>query len=260
MTTTQPTTQRKGFCGSTLKIIACLTMLIDHIGASLLEPVLLNAAKNTGITTWNYEQLISACPNLAIPYIILRTIGRIAFPIFCFLLVEGFLHTKNVWKYAFRLFLFALISEVPFDLAFQKKVFYPDYQNVYFTLFFGLMVILMLHYIQIQFQAQWFPRIILNLLAISMGCAFAELLKTDYGLTGILVITVMYLFRNNRVSQMLYGCLLLICTSTLEIISIITIPLVNYYNGKRGLNLKYFFYAFYPLHLLLLYFIGQLFF
>lgn len=201
MTTTQTITQKKGVSGSTLKIIACITMLLDHIGASILEPLVFRQMEAAGITTWNYETFVTACPGIGIPYALLRCIGRIAFPIFCFLLVEGFLHTKNVWKYAFRLFLFALISEVPFDLAFYGKVFYRESQNVYFTLFLGLIVILMLHSIEIKFQNQWFPRIILKLLAIFIGASLAELLHTDYGLTGVLVITIMYILRNNRVSE-----------------------------------------------------------
>lgn len=259
MTTTQTTTQKKRFPGSTLKIIACITMLLDHIGASLLETVLFDQLAAAGVTTWNYETLVTACPNIGIPYVILRCIGRIAFPIFCFLLVEGFLHTKNVGKYAFRLLLFAFISEVPFDLAFQKQAFYWEYQNVYFTLFLGLMVILLLHSIETKFPTQWFPRMILSLLAISLGTSFAELLHTDYGLTGVLVITAMYLFRNHHISEMVSGCLILSAMSSLEIVSIVNIPLISRYNGERGLNLKYFFYAFYPVHLLLLYGIGWMF-
>ena len=107
--------------GSTLKIIALITMLIDHIGAFLIEPYLLN----NGVFPFAFD--ISIIPKefktLYIIYIITRLIGRIAFPIYCFLIVEGFLHTSNLKKYAFNLLLFAFISEIPFNLANSNKLY-----------------------------------------------------------------------------------------------------------------------------------------
>ena len=104
----------KGLSGSTLKIIEMVTMLIDHIGAAVLA-----------------RMIIAGNADLYDAYRTLRMIGRIAFPIFCFLLIEGFQHTKNAKKYAERLFLFAAISEIPFDLAFSAKVLEFQYQNVF---------------------------------------------------------------------------------------------------------------------------------
>ncbi|NLG02851.1 MAG: hypothetical protein GX567_03310, partial [Clostridia bacterium] len=112
----------KGIPGSTLKIIAIITMLIDHIAAVVLADYL----SIDGIRTI---------------YKIMRSIGRLGFPIFCFLLVEGFMHTRDIKRYARNLGLFALISEVPFDLAFKHKLIYLDYQNVFFTLFLSLLAI-----------------------------------------------------------------------------------------------------------------------
>ncbi len=118
----------RGITGNTLKIIAIVTMLIDHIGVAIFENGMLKYQDNS--LAW-----------VSIANLVLRTIGRIAFPIFCFLLVEGFFHTRDIKKYGTRLFLFALISEIPFDLAVFDTWFYPGYQNVYFTLFIGLWVI-----------------------------------------------------------------------------------------------------------------------
>ena len=96
------TTQKRGISGSTLKIIAIITMLIDHIGAVVIAPVMIQRSGNL----YMEDDLYGI-------YSLLRTIGRIAFPIFCFLLVEGFVHTRNVKRYAIRLGLFAIISEIP---------------------------------------------------------------------------------------------------------------------------------------------------
>ena len=115
--------KKKGISGSTLKIIAMITMLIDHIGAAVCMRMMLaegfgdlNGAAEETIKAW-----VTVHADLYSTYYMFRMIGRIAFPIFCFLLVEGFKHTKDAKKYAIRLFAFALISEIPFDLAFQSK-------------------------------------------------------------------------------------------------------------------------------------------
>ena len=94
-----------------LKCIAIITMLIDHIGAVLFP-----------------ENLV------------LRYIGRISFPIFCFLLAEGFYHTKNVKKYMMRLAVFAVLSEIPYDLAFRNTYIEFTRQNVFFTLLIGVVM------------------------------------------------------------------------------------------------------------------------
>ena len=126
---------RCSFSGTALKTIACITMLIDHIGASCIEAGLLLPELERGeISGGAWDQL-----SLFQLDRVLRFTGRLAFPIFCFLLVEGFVHTHDVKKYVRRLFLFALISEVPFDLAFFRTPFALDHQNVYWTLALGVL-------------------------------------------------------------------------------------------------------------------------
>ena len=129
--------ERKGISGSTLKIIAIITMLIDHIGAGVLGRLLVVRGMNEAadLNAW-----IDANSTLVITYQMMRFVGRLAFPIFCFLLIEGFEHTHDVKKYALRLLSFCLVSEIPFDLLFNVKILESGYQNVFFTLFIGLMV------------------------------------------------------------------------------------------------------------------------
>ncbi len=126
--------EKKGIYGSTLKLIAIITMLIDHTAATILDRIMalrgINSLYGDHMTTIQYANLT------------MRLIGRIAFPIFCFLLVEGFIHTRSKWKYTLRLAIFALISEIPFDLAFQGKVFDMRSQNVFFTLTIGMLVMM----------------------------------------------------------------------------------------------------------------------
>lgn len=216
--------------GSALKLIALITMLLDHIGAVLV-----------------------VSPQ---PYYALRLIGRIAFPIFCFLLVEGFLHTRNLWRYAFRLFLFALISEIPFDLAFHQTLFYKDQQNVFFTLLIGLLVISILHNLEETLKDKPVIYLICRAIAIAAGMGIAWCLKTDYSYIGVLAITLLYVFHRQRTSAIACACFFLCFSSVTEITSFASVPLIMAYNGKRGLSLKYVFYLFYPIHLLILYLIS----
>lgn len=225
----------KGITGNALKMIAIVTMLIDHIGVAVIENGILKYQDNSLAWDWNITNLV------------LRTIGRIAFPIFCFLLVEGFFHTRNIKKYGARLFLFALVSEIPFDLAVFDTWFYPGYQNVYFTLFIGLWVI------------YWYDKALGNpirqTLVFLAGCGAAVFLKCDYNVIGITMILVFYVFYKDKKKQTIFAGILaafesLSCFGA-AILAFIPIRMYSGARGKR--NLKYFFYWFYPAHLVLLY-------
>lgn len=229
-------TKPKIFSGSALKIIAILSMLTDHVGAVII-----------GAHASRYPELYYLC----------RYIGRLAFPIFCFLLIEGFSHTKDVKKYCTRLFLFALISEIPFDLAFNRSFFYPEYQNVFFTLFIGLITVYGLQRAECSPSEKAGGQILRRILILAAGMGCAWLLHTDYGETGVACIAILYLFRNRRICSMALVCLILFLMSPMEITAFLAIPLVGLYNGERGLKLKYVFYVFYPAHLLLLAFMNH---
>ncbi len=250
-------TSKTGLSGSTLKLIAITTMLLDHIGATLVWPYLLTAVRNAGLTSWSYTAILSACPSQAIPYFTLRLIGRIAFPIFCFLLVEGFLHTKNLPRYCLRLALFALISEIPFDLAFEQTFFNPTSQNVFFTLFIGLLTIACLKQLETQFDGSSVLLLFGRLLILLCGMTLARILHTDYSFTGVLVIGILYELRRKRTAAVSISCALLCYLSVLEVSAFVSVPLIKRYNGQRGISLKYIFYLFYPAHLLALYFLTQ---
>lgn len=230
-----------GWSGNAIKIIAVTTMLIDHIGAGVLHPYV----------SQNYDMLAGngSLDGFLALYTIFRTIGRIAFPIFCFLLVEGFVHTRDVRKYGFRLFLFSLISEAPFDLLFFGTWFYPFAQNVYVTLFIGLVVLAGCRYCGYDS--------VKKMVVVAAGCAAAWFLKSDYDMTGILMIVILYEFKSDARYQTIAGGVIAALASRVYFCAAVLafIP-IRMYNGTRGrMNLKYFFYWFYPVHLLVLYLI-----
>lgn len=239
-----------GLTGSTLKWIAIVTMLIDHIGASILTKKLLYMGDNPEAFGGVTPQFIEQYNNLYYVMRVTRTIGRIAFPIFCFLLVEGFLRTKNFRKYFLRMASFALLAEIPFDLVFATSPVFWGYQNVMITLLIGMLTMYGCRVLE-----EKIPNKVGQFVAwggcFALGAIVAELLKTDYGAKGIIPIMVLYLLRHFKLYQMIGGALSFIW----EIPAPLSFLFIGFYNGKRGMKMKYFFYLFYPLHLIILYLI-----
>jgi hypothetical protein len=232
--------REKYVSGSTLKIIAVISMLIDHVGAGILGRVIM-----AGGLGYDYAALVKV-------YRLMRGVGRIAFPIYCFLLVEGFMHTRDVKKYAMRLAIFSIISEIPFDLAFWSRLSYPGHQNVFFTLFLGLCAMSGMEYAKEHVQNQ-VACIIAQIAVCAVCMGAASFLATDYEAIGVFCIIIFYLYRYNRLMQVVAGCVVF---CTWELPALVAFIPIYFYNGKRGLNIKYFFYAFYPVHLLLVYLVA----
>lgn len=229
---------RKGISGSTLKIMAMLFMLCDHIGYVLLGP------------------FVTGAEGTAAAYYILRAvIGRWAFPIYCFLLVEGFQKTRSRKKYGLRLFLFALVSEVPFDLAFYGSPFSQTHCNIFFTLLLSVIMMELMEKAE-ERLGDWRLRALCQAGAFLCAALAAELIRCDYGAKGILAVALLYVFRKKKGAQLLAGCAAFLW----EITAPLAFLPVAFYNGEKGLKLKYVFYLFYPGHLLALYFLWQLYF
>ncbi len=228
-----------GFLSSNaLKLIAMAAMVIDHAGVIFVGPE---------PSVW-------------------RSIGRIAFPIFAFMIAEGAVHTKNKPLYAVRLLAFSLISEVPYDMAFNGSYLEFQKQNVFLTLFLGLISVYCLDF---------FRKNRLGILGIitTVACGLgAHFLASDYGFMGVVVIALMYMFSTVKTGVKYLGFALsglmtvfvyifplnigIIPSQVYAVFCVIPLAL---YNGKRGKKLnKYIFYAFYPVHILILYFINML--
>ena len=224
----------KVLSGSALKTIALVCMIIDHIAAYLSS---------------NFSAVLFTVGSRTITvYRIMRWIGRIAFPIYCFLIVEGVLHTKDRKKYAIRLLIFAIISEIPWNLVHSMKLTYSG-QNVFFTLFLGCLALILYE----KFEGDRVKQIIclLSLMIVSL------ILSADYGITGYCMIILMYALRENRLLQAVVGCSVL---SSTWIAGLAFIP-INLYSGERGFIkgkvLQYCYYAIYPVHLFILYLIKR---
>lgn len=210
-----------------LKLIALITMMIDHTGAIFFR----------GQSTY-------------------RVIGRLAFPIYCFLLVEGFFHTKNKARYAGRLFLFALISELPFDYAFFGKSYF-GHQNIFFTLTFGLLAIWASEHFKERSP-------LISVASFIAAAGLAALLNTDYTILGILYILTFYFARSMpdglKQIYLLLGLALptAFLSGSLQMYALFALLPISFYSGKPGPRskvLQYSFYAAYPVHLLVLYLI-----
>jgi len=222
-----------------LKIIALVTMIIDHMGAIMPD-------------VFGLE---------------FRVIGRVAFPIYVFLVAEGFRHTKNYEKFLLRLAVFALISEPVFDLAMGNPINFLGNTNIFYTLFFGGAAISAYKYIH---ASQPHGAKVLGLFVALFLMILAELASSDYGAYGVAFILCMYAIKplKFRLAAMAIFCVwqhvtviefalrgvlfyspdallyLLMIPATL-----LPVSLVAFYNGERGVGLKWFFYASYPVHL-----------
>lgn len=194
-------------------------MLIDHVGAVLFPHVM-----------------------------ILRIIGRMAFPIFAYLLVEGFIYTHDIKNYMLRLGLFALISEVPFDLAFYGKPLSFLHQNVFFTLFLGIVVL--------YFYSKA-PSTVQRIVIIFAGLLVSEMLRTDYSSMGITMILIFYLMREHSVIKIMAVAFVnIFLMGFIQAYAVLGLIPVWLHNGNEGRKMKAVFYGFYPVHLLVLYLIS----
>ena len=216
---------KRELTGNDLKWIALVTMILDHVGVALLTP-------GSGI------------------YWAARLIGRLAFPLYCFLLVEGFVHTRDVKRYLARLMVFALISELPFDLIHGPTTWVEaiSRQNVYFTLTIGLATLI--GYVRLQNQNQPIPAVVWCMLMSGL----AWILRTDYDFAGVALICIFYRFRQEPQMRAVWGSgTLLLAISPTEWPALLDFWLISCYNGRRGNDgWKWLFYAAYPVHLLLL--------
>ena len=223
--------KKSGLSQEGLKIIACATMLIDHIGAAF------------------------------VPWMWLRVVGRIAFPIYCFLLAEGAAHTRNPRKYGLRLGIGALLSELPFELLFFGTISL-SHSSVMVTLLLGFLVI--------ESMKKW-PKM---WPLVFIGYAFAaELLGTDYGGMGVMLMVFFGIARNkNRIFQTIG--VFIICwmiggfawqvgpvNVPMEIVGVVAMVPICLYNGRKATHSKaiqWAFYLFYPVHLTVLLLIAVL--
>lgn len=204
-------------------------------------------------------------------------VGRMAFPIFAFQIAEGYIHTSNYKKYLKRLFIFALISEIPFNLMVGSSIIYPFHQNVLFTLSLGLLTISALD----KFKKN--PNLensLLALLAIIIYPLIATFGFTDYGGMGVWTVVMFYFLRDFKFAWFfqliamvllnmviiqgmyipleIFGRIIEFKTQGFAVLALIPIGL---YNGKKGSNnsrFKYSIYIFYPAHMLILYLIFRI--
>lgn len=214
-----------------LHICAMLLMLCDHLQLTLL-------------------------PDLPI----LRCVGRLAFPLFAFMAVEGYLHTRSLKKYLLRLLMLAVISEIPFDLLVSGSVFDPMHQNVIWTIILGLCCIRAFENISAG------RKMMLSAVVIIASLAAAIIARVDYSSAGVLTLLAFYAFRGNTVRCRLMQLLSLAFISLVllggiefafpyQALAVLSLPIIWLYDGSQGPHngfIKAANYLFYPAHMLIL--------
>ena len=259
-----------------MKKIAIVAMLIDHTTLCFLE-VARNAEGKRIMHTFEWGKQLDSVG---------RGIGRLAFPIFCFLIVEGFLYTRDRWKYLARLLIFAAVSQIPFCL-----LVFPNsekrHADTIFTLAAGYMLIWIVETVAKYCRVdKYLPaphrrseneerpvlhlpgpadheavRLILALIPCSAAaywiCKTAKWFGCDYSYGGVICILILYLLYKLREISILVSWAWLTHYNENELLAVTGFWLIWCYNGKRGKQNKYFFYLFYPGHLILLYLIRK---
>ena len=237
--------EKIGITSFTLHIIAMLTMLIDHMYQTLFNDKI-----------W------------------MNGIGRLSFPIFAFMIVEGYYNTKDVKKYLGRLLIFAFISEIPFDLMISSTLFFPNFQNVIWTFLISLCAITLIEKLKKLYPDNKIKVFFVSGIIIMIAFSLAMIAMTDYLGYGVLTVFTFYFFRGKKWWQMLGQIIMLILLNVfflgafsnpfmelgnfeipLQSLALFSLIIIWLYNGKRGYNnkyLKYSFYAFYPTHMLIL--------
>ena len=212
--------------GTSLKLIARISMVFDHVGDMFFPGAL-----------W------------------MRMIGRLAMPLFSFCIAEGYAHTKNKQRYLLRMGVFALVSEIPFDLAFEGRVGL-GHQNIMLSFFLAILALMLFDRIRGEGKEHAAGKTLLGILCVCAVAVLALVLRADYTLFAVLAVFLFYVLRNRHpLLRCGVGVSFLALTRTVgyyRATGLSLIPLLLY-NGKRGRGLKWLFYAFYPGHLLLLY-------
>ena len=218
--------------GAWLKLIAIISMLIDHANKALIYP---NLTSNHGTLT--------VVSNL------FDIIGRIAFPLFCFLLVEGYFKTRSRKKYLINLLIFGVISEVPFDMFTTASFFNMNWNNVMFTLTLVLITIWMIDSLKGKMRklpkALWY---FVSVIILLIMCIVAMYLSLDYEHHAILIGYFFYLFHDTPILSIPFGY----ASMYTQPWALLGFGLTLTYNGERGKQNKMLNYWFYPVHLLIL--------
>ena len=252
--------------GNQIKMIAVVCMFIDHFWAVFyltFSRLVNNPMLQAGLMTSEQVEILQGIYNF------FRGIGRIAFPLFCFAFAEGYAHTHSKGRYLLRLALFALISEVPFDIAFmwhggpegwseeiaRHWPMWWGHQNVFFTFLMAFSGLWLME--KASSLVKWKPLAFLLQCGVAFAvCFLAEYkVRGDYDGFGVFFIFVAYFLRKNRIMQIagLILATVVFNPSCEPLPFVIALVLMLLYNGQRGQRkLKYFFYWFYPVHIALL--------
>ena len=220
-----------------LKLLAIITMTIDHIGFFLINPPL---------------------------YFVFRCIGRIAFPLFCFMIAEGFTHTKSIKNYILRLSLLAIISEPIIDKCYYGSFFYTPSQNVILLFVIALLTLYFLKKFDNRYSNILCLKFFFRVLFISLGCIAVYISKTEYGCFGLIMIISSYYFKKNIsvLIASLLACNFFFLDPLQAFGGLAVIPLI-FYDGEKGNQckaIKFFEYFYYPFHVFVLYILMSSFF
>lgn len=230
-----------GLTASGLKVIACISMLIDHL-------------------TFCFIPVYDASGKIRLDYLLGRCLGRPSMLIFSFLIVESFFYTRNRWKYIIRIAILALVSEAPFDFLLNRQFNMNCLrsQNILWTFLIALLALMVIDNVKTKYflklnRVYYFWSVV----AIVVAIVLADSAYVDYGSVGVMCVFVFYFLRGNKFGLVLgmiaWSIVALFSGHDLEIFGLIALwPINMFYRGEKGNIPKWVFYVFFPLHMTIL--------
>ena len=239
------TTKPSGLHAGNLRAWGMLFAIAGIVSRSILQNKMLGVGLRSMQELMELMQSDQTAMAIATVALILQAVETVAVPIFVFLLAEGFIHTSDWKKYFARVAGLAVLTEIPYDLAMNAKVLEFTSQNPVF----GLVLCMVLLYLFERFSGK---KLICVIMALA-GLAWALMLKIDHGIPMILMICVIYLFRNKKMYMGFSGmAAAALCTgiSPFYLIAPMGFLAIHFYNGEEGNTGKLVNYLFYPVSLL----------
>lgn len=229
-----------------LKLFACVCMLIQSVGIAVVERGMIHLDQYTQESLSQAMAQDSHLMMLAGIGSVMQLIGGMAMPVFTFLLVEGFRNTSDFKKYFLSVLLFAAVSEIPYDLAVNGKLFDFSDQNAMLSM---AICLLMLYFLNLVKSRTGLAGAFFKAAIVAASVVWAALFRTEYGLCLVLLTAIFYIFYTRNVLKTVLGMIV----SLLYVTGPVAFYGIWCYNGQRKNRVpKYVYYVFYPLHLLVL--------
>lgn len=276
---TEPASTRKGMAGSTIKVLVMISLFLQSLNVVIMDPFLdiesvgkslepvADNFKAVFTPDWKFaanslytdavREFFDAKSGAWTMYLIFSIVGSIAVPLLCYIVLQEFLVSDNKRNDVLTLGMFAMASEIPYDLAVKGKVLEYSTQNLFVGIFIGVAVVWIMDYIFNKVARSAFIKYFLSMLVFILGILLAIITKTYFFIFPVLVIACMYIFREKKMLGPVIGCFAMTTVSPYYLCSFASLIPINMFNGKIEKKLKNLLPIFYPVHFIILFIVKK---